>query len=1030
MRYLLKIVVSFAMIISLAGCNHDEILGEEEPAGNAIVIKASLDNMALTRAGSTVADNAAERTVTHLDIFVVYDSGENKGNIAYYERNDSNNNNGSAEDGAFSEVKLEVGINNFDKGQSYKIYLLANTTVSTTDLASITTINSLHELIETTEIIHLTGSNYVESTPKTFLMDAVVKDQTGAESFIINPENRRTEDFILSGELVRAAAKIIVNITQGNYVEFFDELSGAKARYEFNNLAYSTYLLPTIVSTEGGADGSEDVTTPDYIEEIKLKNTAPVNPNEWTFNWDDTNNKFTIVGYSYANSWEEDLTKETSMIVNIPMKWDADGPEVDGVIIDDEAPDSWFRIPLSREKKFERNTCYTVNVTLNTIGNSDINLEDIEFVTQPWTAVSVEIGGEENQAKYLVLNKEVIKIYNSNFDDEQLTFSSSSPIKSIELKDVYKHNHDGTFTVVSKTTSGEGANYEETYAAGDGVYAYYEDKYGTLVQLGEDPGWDISTKDRYTQAVIIDKATLLAREQVILNDHIKAGVPADQVKALNGNIIINSPILADGSENEALNWESHFNTVRYLEFVVTNEQGLTATFRVEQYPLLYIQHRAGFFTYRDDFYGFDDNGNIGGLTHFLERYEAPYSSGIVHALKEIQYFDEEQNMYVPVEGTLEWDYFYCSRAPFLGSDGKQYSREYGELGLEYFGQNEGKLSGKNYNSNKIYRPDGTFEGNSQRVRYAVSKTPWYEEVNGQQVKHRVAFHVYYLNDVQVVTSGTYRGYLECRDWFVSQVEFFTSHFIRDVVTTPAYEGQLVKYYIENGSLWRWDDDHHNNRMYHVRTTSTSNEYTIGIPRMIEEETGNISNDVENSVTEPSADNTRLVSPSFMIGSQLGVTTQFDFSLRYPYLDFISNKYHLDADSELKEELYNRAKLHCKNYVETYFVDLNGDGKWKDVNGNNRYDKEDGDEPVYEFHDWRLPTKAEVDIIVKYQYESRAMDDVMVGEYYMCASPERYTEGGNTSTTKGFFTRCVRDAYVDGRELSYETASNLVMMQNN
>ena len=69
------------------------------------------------------------------------------------------------------------------------------------------------------------------------------------------------------------------------------------------------------------------------------------------------------------------------------------------------------------------------------------------------------------------------------------------------------------------------------------------------------------------------------------------------------------------------------------------------------------------------------------------------------------------------------------------------------------------------------------------------------------------------------------------------------------------------YYSEKGTRQVKSINGLNNpRMYHVHVTATSSEYIVGIPRLD-----------DNGYTESSADNTRLVSPSFMIASQLGAT---------------------------------------------------------------------------------------------------------------------------------------------------------------
>jgi len=106
----------------------------------------------------------------------------------------------------------------------------------------------------------------------------------------------------------------------------------------------------------------------------------------------------------------------------------------------------------------------------------------------------------------------------------------------------------------------------------------------------------------------------------------------------------------------------------------------------------------------------------------------------------------------------------------------------------------------------------------------------------------------------------------------------------------------------------------------------------------------------------------------MIASQLGVTSSVYSS---------------------SESNYQRALNQCKNYVETY----------RDENGN-----------VVHLKDWRLPTKAEIDIIATLQEKTDgAVDIVLAGDYYFCASPERFTEGAGTDAT-GYFIRCIRDTY--------------------
>ena len=188
-----------------------------------------------------------------------------------------------------------------------------------------------------------------------------------------------------------------------------------------------------------------------------------------------------------------------------------------------------------------------------------------------------------------------------------------------------------------------------------------------------------------------------------------------------------------------------------------------------------------------------------------------------------------------------------------------------------------------------------------------------------------------------------------------QSMFFTSKVATEITTGVNKGKSKIEYYYfrrnTSSNLSRatiWDDG--NARMYHIQITSTSYDYTLGRPRLTDE-----------GITDPDEDNALLVSPSFMIASQLGAVFTVD-------------------------DVYMAAS-HCREYVE---VDSEG----------NVYD------------DWRLPTEAELKLIIDFQYKpNAAMDEVLAGKSYFSASgPVRNDQG--SSTTGGTAIRCVRDVYGD------------------
>ena len=87
-----------------------------------------------------------------------------------------------------------------------------------------------------------------------------------------------------------------------------------------------------------------------------------------------------------------------------------------------------------------------------------------------------------------------------------------------------------------------------------------------------------------------------------------------------------------------------------------------------------------------------------------------------------------------------------------------------------------------------------------------------------------------------------------------------------------------------------------------------------------------------------------------------------------------------------------AASHCREYVEVYKDPVTGE--------------------VVILDNWRLPTRAEVEIIIKFQNDSEVMDEVLAGKSYWCADTGRTREYVNNPdyTMNGVGLRCIRDAY--------------------
>ena len=177
--------------------------------------------------------------------------------------------------------------------------------------------------------------------------------------------------------------------------------------------------------------------------------------------------------------------------------------------------------------------------------------------------------------------------------------------------------------------------------------------------------------------------------------------------------------------------------------------------------------------------------------------------------------------------------------------------------------------------------------------------------------------------------------------------------------TYDYNGGYQAKYYENSYIRSFYDDTSfdnlkNNRMYIIQVSSTKDsKYNIAHPN-IDKSTGYTNDEV--------------VSPAFMIASQLGAVRSADFN-------------------------QSRAKRHCETYREVK--------------------KENGKQVIYD--GWRLPTKTEIQFIVDFQQESyknnkgktkQPIKPVLEGANYYTLNNETVATGVESGNE--VFVRCVRD----------------------
>lgn len=962
----------------LASCTNGDVEFDQQIEGGGRIVISAKSLGITTRS----ADTDIESSLALVDVYVMDEAR----NIVYSERIDKS----SSPLIGGGELVLRKNRDEFAVGEKFYVYMIANSTAS---LSEATTWDELCEMTQTDENIHLSGIEG-EANPAFFLMDGFAYLSEGGNdkapeamtAYVIN-DGVKGKDVILNGTLYRAAAKIVVKLTQGSSVEFHQVMDNSVPLYSFYQLPVSTLVVRP---EEGVQYNCQKHTT----DEIGLN----ANSFQWSAGEDGTS--ITLIGYAYANDWSKQTANESSLLLNIPMMWNKDGSE-DGSK-EAASPVNWYKIPISKESRFERNKCYVINVNINAIGagekNTPIEINNAEYVTLDWQKVNVGIG--QNEAKYLTLNMEVVKIYNTNFDLDQLTFTSSSPIKSITLKDVFSHNVrlDSFQSVdITKESDGETAT---VYEEGDGVYAYYIDKFGQKIQLGTDPNFDIKITEHpeLTKAEVLQRELNLYQKEGAAVQHIRAEVAPGQERQLNGDIHIYSPINAVAGDAD-LDWNSHFNTIRYLEFEVMNEQGLVETFRVMQYPHIIITNEEGYFSYRSDQKLEEDQEEASHFHNYLG-YKSLHLTGL--------YFYHEHEWSKEFEMTDEWwaenrnerDYSWVvpQACPANQNAAGVENVHYGNIGNPVsWRDSKGVVQDKIYGG--IYRPSlhpteyffrwryngiGASNNDSQGLSIGGLYT---KEVDVNGVTETRWYRKHYVWNIQVVFYNQYVGKVYQSDEegrVKGQADIYSmTH------STTTYNGDA-------GTGWGpWGKQRYSNhRMYNVRTTTTKSNYTIGYPSLNSD--GTTENAIYNAV---------LISPNLQVASQLGETH---------YQSILANAASYNYPIPVVGGFYEFAKEHCREYVETTYIDENDNNQWdENVNGH--------PEVVIHYDDWRLPTKAEIDQMIELQESSRAMDRLLVGQYYFCitgngddadindAANWVSNEVPNYDSGKtGYYIRCVRD----------------------
>ena len=394
MKRFINFLLCAALFFTVQSCVNDDAGFEADVTGNDF-IAIDISQGALLKTRATVDANTAEEAVKHVDVLIFEDGGD----YLYSERILVN-----APEGTVRLSKNRRDL--FVKDATYYVYVIANSTHPHSKFSSLTVVDSLHALKQVDERVHITGLS-LSGAPTHFLMDGAAYLLSGEEPASPEPivlyDGNDSEATKLKVNLRRAVSKIIVKLRKGADVSF---IQNSHAGYYLRNMPYNTTVIPLANSSD---NPNADLRTPD-------KTAGDY------FSW--SNDMVEITAYLYAHAWDgsETFNRGTSLIVNLPLKYDG---------VDYE--NCYYQIALrpSNSLRFDRNHCYVVSGTINAPGAEEesvpVEIDDLKYAVREWEVVNVDVNGE-NAPVYLTVNRDTLKMHNKALDATTLQFSSSSEV--------------------------------------------------------------------------------------------------------------------------------------------------------------------------------------------------------------------------------------------------------------------------------------------------------------------------------------------------------------------------------------------------------------------------------------------------------------------------------------------------------------------------------------------------------------------------------------------------------------------------
>lgn len=811
---------------------------------------------------------------------------------------------------------------NLRKNNSYDVYVAANNEATKATIETVTGLMALSvtdaNIIKKYKVDAGTSSDSPFTPEKTFAMDGTINNWT--------PDNDADEQ-VFEVDMKRAAAKIQVNV--GFDQDFLDRLI---YRYDQEQYENDGTLVWTDADGNALAEGAEKVKKDEHDQihvtgtpawrYVNFSKSAPIFADgaldeeteqgkrifrqNMFFNAlnsiEGDDKSFSITTYSYPMAWEKSLAINDAPFVMISVRFD-EWDNNSGTNGEWKANYYYYRIPVCDENiitSLDRNKIYIVNATIDSYGSVGDNVE------------------QEVTLEYEVMDWLNDDADNSNVIGKPLDFLMVSPLN-------FNLYGDGTQSV---TLDAHSPNGKKVLVKEDVVVTWI----------------DANGQERH------DKVD---------------GLQTVPGQATDGKITVSSTVMP----NHAV------KTITFTVYLEGHENDMAHTVTIKHFPVDNIQNFAGSWSSRWD-------GVSGGTTTVREYSWNPsadgwsswdgYEDNIECTSEEYNSAEPEYRSSSTVSMPIGTPSNYDSRSSIEQGNNNTWRDNFREA------VPEGNRQGANSEPN-AYGPDASgywYWGSDQtsgsngnydwRVWRGIGFLGYYDYYRWTNYYRRIYYKnvtTYkarrYYRDVQSDTEASTGDWV---DWERDQTAHSTQRIveddngrfhahvyvngvIRNINETWSYGQYVATDGATNGTTVQT-----NNHMYVIQITSTSDKYMLGKPIM--------------GIPSESQSQDHVVSPAFMIASQLGVVTQ---------------------GGGIPSFTGQTAADHCKTYME-----VGTDGT--------RYTH------------WRLPTKEEIGVIVAYQNDRNAQDvitQVLGGQNYWCldGSVAQTGTGRNPEYT---FLRCVRD----------------------